>query len=72
MELPLAPIIEQAECHVAALLDFCNDEARADRVNCSRGHENDVTGQHSAPHDKFANRAIGDGLTQSLRCQTLP
>ena len=33
MKLTLPAIIEQAECRIVALLEFCNDEARA---NCMK------------------------------------
>ena len=42
MKITLPAVIEQTKRRVAALLDFCNDEPRADRVNRSGGHENNV------------------------------
>jgi hypothetical protein len=42
VKFTLPTVIEQTECRVAALLEFCNYEARANRVNRSSGHENDV------------------------------
>ena len=42
VKFTLPTVIEQTECRVAPLLEFCNYEARANRVNRSSGHENDV------------------------------
>ena len=70
MKLTFPTEIEQTECRVASLLEFRNDETRANRVNRSCGHENDIVRRHSAPHDKIGDRAIVDGLTQLLRRQT--
>ena len=62
VKLTLPAVIEQAERRVAALLDLCDDEARADRVNRSGGHGNDVARRHGPPHDKIRDRAVVDGL----------
>ena len=66
VKLTLAAVIEQAERCVAALLDLCDDEPGADRVNRSGGHENDVVRQHGLPHDKIRDRAVVHGLAQLL------
>ena len=70
VKFTLPPVIEQTECHVASLLDFRNDEACANRVNCPRGHENDVICRHRAPRDEIGDRAVVDGPTQLLRRQS--
>jgi hypothetical protein len=38
----LPPVIEETKRGVAALLDFCDDEPRADRVDRAGGHENGI------------------------------
>ena len=62
VKFTLPAVIEQTECHVAPLLEFGNDETRADRVNCSAGHENDVVCRHRVPHDQIGDRTVVDGL----------
>ena len=70
VKFTLPTVIEQTKCRVAALLDFRDDESRADRVDRSGRDENDVARRHGAPHDKIRDRAVVDGLTQLLRSQT--
>jgi hypothetical protein len=55
-------VIEETECRIAPLLDFCNHEAGANRVDRSRRHEHDVVRQHGLPHDEIRDRAVIDGL----------
>ena len=66
MKLALPAVIEQTERCVAALLDLGNDEPRADRVDRSGRHEDDVVRRHGLPHDKIRDRAVVDGLAQLL------
>ena len=49
---------------VASLLELCDDQTRANRVNRSCRHENDVVCRHRVPYDQIRNRTIVDGLTQ--------
>ena len=67
MKLALAAVIEKAECRVAALLDLCNDEVGADRVDGAGRHGDDIARRHRLPRDEIRDRAVVDGLTQVLR-----
>ena len=62
VELAMPARIEQAECGVAALLEFCNDEAGANRMNRSAGNENNIVCRHRMPHDQIGDRVVVDGL----------
>ena len=70
VKLTIPTVIEQAERRVAPLLEFCDDEAGANRVNCRSRHENDVAYEHRSPRDEIGDRAVVDGLAQLLRRQT--
>src|SRR5206468_3713058 len=54
----LPTVIEKTKRGVAALLDFCDDEPRANRVDRARGHENGIPARHRLPHDKIRDRAV--------------
>ena len=71
MKFTLPAVIEQTKRRVAALLDFRNDEPRANRVDRPGGHEDDVARRHGPPHDKIRDRAVVDRLTQLLRSHAL-
>ena len=64
VKFALATVIKQTERRVASLLELCDDQTRANRVNRSCRHENDVVCRHRAPYDQIRNRTIVDGLTQ--------
>ena len=51
MKYTLATVIEYTECHITALLEFRDDEARANCVNRSSGNENDVARRYGLPHE---------------------
>ena len=67
VEFALTPVIENAVRGVAALLNLCNDEVGADRMDRSRRHRHDVPCRHRLPRDKLRDRAVFDGLTKILR-----
>ena len=49
MKFALSTIIIDAKCRIAALLDFGNDESRANRMNCAGWNEKAVTRENSPP-----------------------
>jgi hypothetical protein len=49
----LPTVIEETKRGVAALLDFRDDEPRADGVDRAGGHENGIPACHRLPYDKI-------------------
>ena len=70
MKFAFTPVIEQTECRVAPLLEFCNNETGANCVNRPGGHQNRVVCRHRAPSNEIGDRPIVDGRAQLLGSQT--
>ena len=66
MQFALSTVIKNAKCRVAALLNFSNDESRANSVNCAGWNEKAVTRKNSLPDHEIHNRAVVDGFAQLL------
>src|SRR5258706_9134018 len=64
VKFSLPAVVEKAEGHVASLLDLGNHESRADGMNRTSWHENDVVLQDQVPLNQVRNRAILDRRTQ--------
>lgn len=64
VELTLSTVVKQLKRCVASLLDLCNDEVRADRVDCTGGYEYNVFSRYSLPCDEICNRAVANSFAQ--------
>ena len=64
MQFARPPIVKDAERCVAPLLNFGNYEARADGVDCSSRHKNNITFRDMPPLNESRNRTVADCLPQ--------
>ncbi len=67
VKLTIAAVVEQAECSIAALLDFRDHEIRTDGVDGAGWYEHSVTSYHGVPRLVFGNRTVVDCLAQLRR-----
>ena len=51
VQLALPAIVEQTECRIAALLNFCKHDAGADGVDCAGRDEDDIAFRNRTPLD---------------------
>src|SRR5882757_5148384 len=66
VQFALPAIVEQAECRVAALLDFCEHDAGADGVDGSGRDVDDVALDSRSPANEFSDRTVLDRRAQLL------
>ena len=71
MQFALPAVVEQAECRVAALLNFGEHDAGADGVDGAGRDEDDVAFRDRAPLDEVGDRAVPDRGAQLLRRELL-
>ena len=67
VQFALPAIVEQAECRVAALLNFCEHDAGADGVDGAGRDVDDITFGNRSPVNEFGDRTVLDRRTQLLR-----
>src|SRR5258708_18323706 len=66
VQFALPAIVEQAECRVAALLDFCEHDAGADGVDGAGRHVDDVALDNRTPAYEISGLTVLDRRGQFL------
>src|SRR5687767_7899924 len=66
VQFALPAIVEQAECRVTALLNFCEYNAGANSVDGAGRDVDDVVFRNRSPLHQFGDRTVPNGRTQLL------
>src|SRR5882757_882651 len=66
MKFTTAAIVEQPERRVTVLLDLCNHQPGANRVDRASGHTYDIAGEYGSPGDEVHDRTVTDSFAQLI------